>query len=561
MSPAPLLSLVVFLVPGAFNTQAQTTALSEPSGPDEYTADSMDLVEKEETSTYGKSYIYTNHAGYPISDGERRSLAGGISCHATFVSPWLAITASHCVTTSSAQIMGATATSLVEEILYEKQIGSRAHLLDFNWWYTTSTDAAPFKITGPPSRIEGLRKGTDFTLIKANNRLPESRTKYMQFIPVNTTSPPGHVGTVEVVLPLWTGFVGEDTKASPIFAGFSTGHGTIHFTLTGFSAFPGMSGTPYLWRNPHKDNRWEVLAITSSSSTGMAPWVLREEIRATLAQSNQQELAYRQEGLTVDTSAVSHAALRNAIYRGAVDEIRDFVDLHVDTTQAGEAGKGQGANYLLGKAVKHYIQAKNRGRTEAEIARRLGVVKELVLSGIDISEARMPRKEGPGAPVVHRAVQKDDWRLLETLLDNVTDYDYEKKALVATDVHGNTPVHRLLERQKSRNVIDLILGKAPPAILEIENKEGKLPMEILLEYSDTEYVGKMVASILQRQSSYLPPDGGEASLRAYWCQPLTVHERTTTAMDEILANIDGWAAKADRYKNDRANIVYHGTCG
>ena len=560
MPTVSFLSLVVFLVLGTFSTSAQTTALSEPSGPDEYTADSMDLVEKEKTSVYGKSYTYTNHAGYPISDGERRTLAGGISCHATFVSPWAAITAAHCAV-SIFQYMKAVATSLVEEILYEKQIGSRDHLLDFNWWDTVSTDTLAYRITGPPFRVEGIQKGTDFTIIKANSRLSESSEKHMQFIPVNTTSPPGQVGNVEVVLPLWTGFVGEDTTVSPQTSEFSSGYSTMHFKLKGFSAFPGMSGTPYLWRNPHKDWRWEILAITSTSSTGMAPWVLREEIRETLAWSNQQELAYRQEGLTVDTSAVSHAALRNAIYRGAVDQVRDFVDLHVDTTQAGEAGKGQGANYLLGKAVKHYIRAKNRNRTEAEIVRRLGVVKELVLSGVDISEARMPRKEGTGAPVVHRAVQKDDWQLLETLLDNVTDYDYEKKALVATDVHGNTPVHRLLERQKSRNVIDLILGKAPPEILEVENKEGKLPMEILLESTDTEYLGDMAASILQRQSSYYSSDGGKATLRAYWCQPLTVHERTTTAMDGILANIDGWGAEASRYENDMAQIVYSGTCG
>ena len=561
MPTVPFLSLMVFLVIGAFSAQAQTTALSEPSGPsgpDEYTADSMDLVEQEEESVYGKWYTYTNHARRSISDGERRALAGGASCHATFVSPWLAITASHCATSSS-HTMVAVATSLVEEIPYEKQIGSRDHLLDFNWWDTGSTDISAFKITGLPSRIEGSKKGTDFTLIKANSRLPESTEAYMRFIPVNTASPPRDVGSVEVVLPLWTGFVGENTAAYPQFSGFTSGYSTMNFQLAGFSAFPSMSGAPYLWRNPHKDNRWEVLAIASSSKSGMSPWVLREEVRATLAWSNQKELAYRREGLEADTSAASHVALRNAIYRGAVDEVREFVDLHVDTTQAGEAGKGQGANYLLGKAVKHYIRAKNRGRTEAEIARRLGVVKELVLSGINISEARMPHKKGIGAPVVHRAVQKDDWRLLETLLDNVTDYAFEKKALVATDMYGNTPVHRLLEKQRSRNVIDLILGKAPPARLEIENKAGKLPMEVLLENPDTEYLGKMVASMLQRQGSYLSPNGGRESILAYWCQSLTVHERTTTAMDEILANIDGWGAGANQ--NDLAQIVYDGTCG
>ena len=180
-------------------------------GPDEYTGDTYEqvivdkdgpcLIDPNNKCSISTDYQVSNTLPHPISDGLRRTFRPLGGCSFTVVDPFLAITAGHCGSPGSSGNLGMMVA--YSEQVNGNPIGSAEHMPDsFNHNNHTSH---LIRIALPTAGRRGLTRGfgDDFTFLKASERLPQREVDYLEFMHVDTTTPPLRLRRFRGILRYW----------------------------------------------------------------------------------------------------------------------------------------------------------------------------------------------------------------------------------------------------------------------------------------------------------------------------------------------------------------------
>ena len=375
------------------------------SGPDEYTADKYAQVYRDVPG----SHKMTNKLPYPISDGMRRTFRSESLCTYTAAHPYLLLTASHCADDAQSGSIGLM--SAISEQVRGKSLGSKAHLDEATTNPYQNTASYPYRFDYSSRTRVQSNLASDFTFLKASSsqRLADRDVASLSFMQLDTTTPPTDLVGERIFAPWHNGF---RHSTSPITIAMNRPGlywNGVHYTaptlnLTGTGFWPSMSGTPVMRRSGDRDNRWEIVGVLAhgspSSAWGGFLWYARDDMRAAFADANEMELNYRRGGATeLDTSQESYTKLQQAVDQDNVRKVIELIDDGVDTTR--DDGE------ILERAMKQYIAAKAGYDAASEptemqkglVTTRLEIIKQLTLSGIDISKVTIADDEVSGVSV------------------------------------------------------------------------------------------------------------------------------------------------------------------
>ncbi len=146
--------------------------------------------------------------------------------------------------------------------------------------------------------------------------------------------------------------------------------------------------------------------------------------------------------------------------------------------------------------------------------------------------------------MLHKAVSLNDWQLVETLLNNVTDYSYETAALAKGDSDGNTPAHYVAKQLDNidRHIVNHVLGQAHDARMSAANDAGQTVTEAIFAHDNQEKAGTLLTDVLKRRAITLTRRSGSTSdsLVPYTCKDITVGGKKTSLVEEAIKHKDGW---------------------
>ncbi len=472
----------------------------------------------------------------------------------------MGLTAAHCTKPGIGGAYGLM--NAIAEQVNGNPMGSEKHLKDSSNSYH-SKSSYPYRFDYSKPLRSGYRSGyflgDDYTFLKAGARLPDREMDSLQFMRLDTTTPPFDLNGTRMFFAIRNGFYHtEDPIIGSIeyyAANYKNGNyrisPSIEITSGNAMLFNGMSGTPYFRRNASKDNRWEIMAVHKSGGlSGNLLWVARDEMREDWADANHRELEYRRRAVTdLDTGLASYAKLRGAVDESDLAQVIALIDAGVDTTRNTGDILGRGIGVYLAAKAAHDAADEPTEKQKKLVADSLAIVRQLTLSGIDISQVALAEESDDSEaaatlPALHKAVAVNDWQLVETLLDNVTDYGFETAALSKGDSEGNTPAHYVMQTDTDRNIANHILGHAKDDLMGLKNDAGQTVTTALLANPDQEYADDLLANIVKRRFVIAERSfrSWEGTGVAYVCHDVEVDGKTTSVVEEAIKQKNGWLA-------------------